>query len=314
MKQLLRRFTSLVAVLVIVTLAITFMVTQMPGDPAYVILGENATPEQVQVIHEQLGLDESFWTRYVDWIGGAVQGDFGTSLRTGEDVSSAILSRFPVTLELMILAQIIALVLAIPMALYSAFHHRRLVDRASAGFSFACISVAPFVTAIALIWVFAVKLNVLPASGYVPFEDGLWQNLRAMILPAFSLALVPLGMYQRVLRSDLGTAVQEDFILAARAKGMGQANLMFRQALRPSSLGALTLAGMVTAALIGGSVVIESIFALPGLGQVMVLSIANRDIVMIQALVLLIAVVYVVINMCIDILYRFVDPRISHGD
>lgn len=313
MKHVLKRFGSLLIVLVVVTLAISYMVGKFPGEPAYAILGEDATPEQVAQVNSELRLDESFVSRYGHWVSDAVQGDFGTSLRTREDAGQAIQNRFAVSLEVMVLAQLIAIAVAIPLALVGSFKRGGLVDRAGAWFSFGTISIAPFVTAVVLILLFAVKLRWLPASGYVPISDGLWPNLKSMILPALSLAFVPLGIYQRVLRSDLGLTVQEDFILAARAKGMRRGNLMFRQALRPSSLGFLTLAGINTAALIGGSVVIEQIFALPGLGQLMVLSIGFRDIVMIQALVLLIAVVYVVINTAIDILYRFVDPRVSHA-
>lgn len=312
MKRFLIRLASLVAVLLIVTVAITYMVDQLPGDPARAILGEDATPEQVAQVREELRLDEPFLVRYGLWLSDALQGDFGTSLRTKEQVSEAIVNRFPVSLELMILAQLIAIAVAVPLAIYGAYRRGGVVDRASSTFSFMCISIAPFMTAIILSYIVAVQLKWVPASGFVPLEEGLWANLRTVILPSLALALVPLGVYQRILRSDLAQTMDEDFILAAQAKGMGPVNIMLRQALRPSSLGILTLAGINTAALIGGSIVIESIFALPGLGQLMVQSIGSRDIVTLQALVLLIALVYVLINAVIDGLYRVVDPRVGH--
>lgn len=313
MRPVLSRVLSLLTVLLLVTLAISFMVDQLPGDPARAILGEDATLAQVEILRQQLKLDDPFLVRYAEWLGGALSGDFGTSIRTQENAGQAILVRAPVSIQLMIMAQILAIVLAIPLAVYSAFRPGRALDRSSAALAFASISVAPFVTALVLILVFAVWWPILPTSGFVPISQDLGANLRSMILPACALALVPFGVYQRVLRSDMGTTLGEDFILAARAKGMRPRNLIWRQALRPSSLGFLTLAGLNMAALIGGSVVIEMIFALPGLGQLMALSISSRDIVVMQALVLLIALVYIVINLCIDLLYRFVDPRVTHA-
>lgn len=313
MKPVLLRIASLLAVLVIVTLAISFMVDQLPGDPARAILGEDATPAQIEILRQQLRLDDPFLTRYFSWLGGVLTGDFGASIRTQEDVAQAILARAPVSIQLMIMAQIFAIALAIPLAVFSAYRPRTVLDRTSAGFAFASISVAPFVTALILILVFAVWWQLLPPSGYTPLTSGLWENIRSMILPSIALALVPFGVYQRILRSDMGNTLGEDFILAARAKGMPPRNLMWRQALRPSSLGFLTLAGLNTASLIGGSIVIETIFALPGLGQLMTLSISSRDIVVMQSLVFLIAVVYILINLSIDLLYRFVDPRVAHA-
>lgn len=312
MKQISSRVASVLVVLLLSSLAITFMVGRMPGDPAYTILGDHPTHEQVIEVHRQLRVGEPFVHRYAGWLGDALHGDFGTSLRTQEPIAHAIGVRFPVSLELMILAQLFAIAIAVPLAVYAAFHPGGIVDRLSALLSFAGISIAPFVTALLLILLFAAKLKWFPAGGYTAFLDNPLQNLRGMVLPALSLALVPMGIYQRVLRSDLATVVREDFILAARAKGMLQGNLMFRQALRPASLGFMTLAGINTATLIGGSVVIESIFALPGLGQFMALSIASRDLVAVQAMVLLIALAYVLINLTIDVLYRFVDPRVTH--
>lgn len=313
MRPIIARILSFLIVLVLVTLAISFMVDQLPGDPARAILGEDATPAQVEILRQQLHLDDPFLTRYWNWLTNAAVGEFGTSIRTQEDAGAAILVRAPISIQLMIMAQLIAMLMSIPLAVYSAYRPGLRLDRASAGLAFASISVAPFITAMVLILVFAVWWPIFPASGYVPIGQGLWENLRSMILPAIALALVPFGIYQRVLRSDMGTTFGEDFILAARAKGMPPRNLMWRQALRPSSLGFLTLAGLNTASLIGGSIVIETIFALPGLGQLMTQSITTRDIVMMQALVLLIALVYIVINLVIDLLYRFVDPRVSHA-
>lgn len=313
MRSILARTLSFLIVLVLVTLAISFMVDQLPGDPARAILGEDATPAQVEILRQQLHLDDPFLTRYWNWLTNAAVGEFGTSIRTQEDAGAAILVRAPISIQLMVMAQIIAMLMSIPLAVHSAYRPGRRLDRASAGLAFASISVAPFITALVLILVFAVWWPIFPASGYAPIGQSLWENLRSMILPAIALALVPFGIYQRVLRSDMGTTFNEDFILAARAKGMPPRNLMWRQALRPSSLGFLTLAGLNTASLIGGSIVIETIFALPGLGQLMTQSITTRDIVMMQALVLLIALVYIIINLVIDLLYRFVDPRVTHA-
>lgn len=303
--------------LLLVMFGVTFLVSVMldflPGDPARAILGEDATEEQLAIVRQDLRLDDPVILRYLDWLMSALQGDLGTSYRTGQPVGEAILQRIPVSIELMILVQVIALVLAVIFAVYAAYRPNGWLDRITTAWSFAAISTPHFVVGLLLVFVFAVTLGVLPASGFVPLSEGLWPNLTTMFLPALALALEPCGVYQRLLRSDMQTTMKEDFVLAAQAKGMSAPNILFRQVMRPSSFSLVTLAGINTARLIGSAVVIETLFALPGLGRLLVDSVNARDFVMIQAIVAVIAVFYVFVNIVIDLLYLLIDPRVRAG-
>lgn len=308
-----KRIVHLVLVLLIVTVAVSAMLSLLPGDPAVAILGPDATPEQIAALRAQLNLDDPFWVRYWHWISGLLQGDFGVSYRTNVPVRQTIMERLPVSLELMVLAQVIALGGALLLAISGAARPGGLLDRLSASFAFGVVSIPTFTFGLILVLVFAVQLRALPASGFAPIQDGLGANLASVVLPAITLALHPLGVYQRVLRTDLGATMGENFILAARARGHSGGNLMFRHALRPASFGLLTLAGITTATLLGSTVVVESVFAMPGLGSLLAESIRARDLIVVQAMVALIALVYVVINGVIDLLYAIIDPRVSHA-
>lgn len=309
--------TQKVGHLIIVLFAVTFLVSLMldflPGDPARAILGEDASDEQVAILREQMNLDASVFVRYFEWLTAALAGDLGTSFRTGQPVGEAILQRVPVSIELMILVQVIALVIAIALAVYAVYRPNGWVDRISTAWSFAAISAPHFVVGLLLVFVFAVTLGVLPATGFVPLEQGLWVNLSTMLLPALALSLEPAGVYQRLLRSDMQATMKEDFVLAAQAKGMSTMNILFRQVFRPSSFSLVTLAGINTARIIGSAVVIETLFALPGLGRLLVDSVNSRDFIMIQAIVAVIAVFYVFVNIVIDLFYLVLDPRVRSG-
>lgn len=308
-----RKIGHLIIVLFAVTFLVSVMLDFLPGDPARAILGEDATPDQIAMLREQLKLDEPVIVRYFDWLVSALQGDLGTSFRTGQPVGEAIVQRIPVSVELMLLVQVIALTIAVIFAVYAAYRPNGVVDRISTAWSFAAISAPHFVVGLLLVFVFAVTLGWLPASGFVPLSEGLGPNLMTMILPAIALALEPAGVYQRLLRSDMQTTMKEDFVLAAQAKGMSASNILLRQVFRPSSFSLVTLAGINTARLIGSAVVIETLFALPGIGRLLVDSINARDFVMIQAIVAVIAVFYVFVNIVIDLLYLVLDPRVRSG-
>ncbi|GAA5050782.1 peptide/nickel transport system permease protein [Thermocatellispora tengchongensis] len=307
---MLKRLAHLTLVLVGVTFLVSVMLDFLPGDPARAILGEDASAEQVARLRATLKLDEPVWVRYADWVTGALQGDFGTSYRTAQPVTEAILQRLPVSIQLMVFVQVLALVMALAAAIYGVYRPRGLVDRVSTGWAFAAISTPHFVVGLFLVFVFAVHLGWLPASGYRPLGDGLAANLQSILLPALAMSLEPAGVYQRLLRNDMQVTMREDFILAAQAKGMSSANILIRQALRPSSFSLVTLAGINTARLIGSAVVVETLFAIPGLGRLLVDSITARDFVTIQAVVAVIAVAYVLVNAAIDLLYVLLDPRV----
>jgi peptide/nickel transport system permease protein len=313
-RYVLQRIPSLIATLFAVSVLTFLLTTLLPGDPALQILGaENATPEAIKAVREDLGLDDPLPMQYLHWLGDALTGDFGRSYRTSEPVSDAILERLPVTAEIGILAIVIALLIAIPLGMLSAYRAGQRTDRAISATSFGLLAVPNFMVAILLIFVFAVWLGVLPATGWVNFTDDPVQNMRSALLPALSLAIAEMAVYTRLLRTDMIATLQQDFVTMARVKGVSDRRILFRHALRPSSFSLMTVAGVQVGAIIGGSVVIETLFALPGVGRLLFDSVVQRDLVMVQGVALVIAVSYVVVNFTVDILYSFLDPRISHG-
>ncbi len=247
-------------------------------------------------MHERLGLDEPVLQRYLDWLGDLVHGDLGRSYRTNEPVTRMITERLPVTGEIVLLTILLSLLLAIPIGIYSAYRANGLFDQGWALLSSLFISFPPFVSSLALVFVMALTLGWLPATGWSDLGDGLADNLRYVALPVITLALYELPQYARILRADMVATLQEDFILSARAKGVPVRRILLRHALRPSSVSLLTLASLSIGRLIGGAVIVESIFAVPGVGQLIVVNIQSRDVVVVQGVVMFVALVYVVIN------------------
>ncbi len=305
-----RKFARLIAVVLAVSALTFLMVSLLPGDVAYLIVGQDASEAEVNAVRARLGLDRPIVERYVVWLWAALQGDLGLSLRSSEPVMDAILSRLPVTVELLVLSQILALSLAVPAGIVSAYYQGRRIDRILTSTAFAMISIPGFVLAIVLIFVFAIRLGWLPATGYEPLSEGLWTNLRTFVLPAFSIALVEWVPLMRTLRSDMIATLQEDFISLARAKGLSTWRILTYHALRPSSFTLITLLGLAVGSLIGGALIIEIIFALPGVGRLLVTAIYARDYLVVQGCILFIAVAYVSVNFLVDVVYALLDPRI----
>ena len=311
----LRRIRKRLVHLLIVLLAVTFLsfvvVDLLPGDAAVVVAGDNATPEQVQQVREDLQLDRPLLVRYVDWLGGVVTGDLGRSFRTGQPVAEALAQRIPVSFEITIVAQLLALLIAVPLAVYSAYRPGRVVDRASMTLGFGAAAMPTFVFGMVLIVIFAGGLtSILPATGYTGFFENPLANLRSIILPCLTLMIAEAAIYRQLLRSDMISTLQEDFILMARSKGLGARTILLRHALRPSSFSLITLSGLNIGRLLGGTVIVETLFAIPGLGQLIVQAVFNRDYMILQGGLLFVAVAYVVINMLIDLLYLALDPRV----
>jgi peptide/nickel transport system permease protein len=308
-----RRLITLAPVLVAVSLLTFLIAALLPGDLAIAMLGPDATPETLAALRADMGLDQPLWKRYLVWFGGVLQGDLGRSFRTGETILSAILHRLPVSIELMLIAQFFAFSLAIPLAIVCATRAGGTFDRVVSGAAFAKLSLPSFMVAILLIYVFAVQLRWLPATGYVPFAEDPWGNLRAFVLPALTLAFGEWPVLMRVLRSDMITTLQEDYIAMAKAKGLKPARILLVHALKPSSLTLVTVAGINIGRLIGGALIVETIFALPGIGRLLVSAIYARDFIMLQGVVLFVAAGFVIINFIVDLLYAMLDPRIRHG-
>lgn len=308
-----RRVLYLVPVLLAVTLLTFLVASLLPGDLALAMLGDQATPENVAGLRAKLGLDLPAWQRYLHWLSGVVVGDFGQSHRTGEMVLHAIANRLPVSIELMLLAQLGALVVGVPLGILCAAKANSPLDRVLSSAAFGLLSMPPFMLAILLIFAFSVQLGVLPATGYTPFTQDPVANLVSMVLPAASLALVEWPVLMRILRSDMITTLQEDFIAMAKAKGLKHRRILFVHALKPSSFTLVTVTGLNVGRLIGGALIIETIFALPGLGRLLVEAIYTRDFIVLQGGVLFVAVAYVLVNFIVDLLYTVLDPRIRHG-
>ncbi len=308
-----RKLLYLVPVVLAVT-AVTFLIASLlPGDLAIAMLGDQATPENVAALHQKLGLDLPLWRQYLLWLGHVLSGDLGTSHRTGETVLHAIAGRLPVSIELLVMAQLGGLLVGVPLAILCAVRPDSSFDRTVSGIAFGMLSMPPFLLAILLIFIFALRLGVLPATSFVPLSQDVLGNLRSMVLPGATLALLEWPAIMRVLRSDMISTLQEDYIAMARAKGLSPRRILLVHALKPSSLTLVTLIGLNIGRLIGGAVVTESIFALPGIGRLLVEAIYTRDFIVLQGGVLFVAVAYVLINFAVDLLYSALDPRIRHG-
>jgi peptide/nickel transport system permease protein len=308
-----RRLLYLVPVLVAVSLLTFLIASLLPGDLAYVILGDQATPDKVAALRHDMGLDQPIWWRYLGWLGHVLEGDFGRSFRTGQTVLQAVAERLPVSFELMLLAELAALAIGIPLAIACAVRAGSAFDRFMTGSAFGMLSVPAFLAAILLIYLFAVELHWLPATGYVPFSEDPLGNLRCFVLPALTLALGEWPVLMRVLRSDMISTLQEDYIAMARAKGLKPSRILLVHALKPSSLTLVTVTGINIGRLMGGTVIVESVFALPGIGRLLLGAIYTRDLIILQGVVLCVACGYVLMNFIVDMLYAVLDPRIRHG-
>ncbi|MFL6650041.1 MAG: ABC transporter permease [Sulfurifustaceae bacterium] len=308
-----RKIVYLTVVVFAVT-ALTFLLAALlPGDLAMSLLGDQATPENVAALRSRLGLDLPLWRRYLEWLAHALTGDLGFSPRTGETAMHAILSRLPVSLELAVLAQLGALAIGVPLGIWSAARHGSRFDRIASGVAFGVLSVPPYLLAIVLIFVFSVRLGILPSAGFVPLSDGLGAHLLSLLLPALTLALVSWPAPMRVLRADMIATLGENYIALARAKGLRTRRILLVHALKPSSLALVTVTGFNFGQLISIAVVVETIFALPGLGRLLVDSLYTRDFMVLQATVVFITVAFVLVNFVVDLLYAVLDPRIRHG-
>jgi peptide/nickel transport system permease protein len=314
LRLVVKRLLMAIPIMLGVTVLTFWVLSLIPGNAAQQLLGPEATPEDIAQLEQQLGLDKPGVVRYLEWLQGAVTGDLGNSIVSRQPVSDILSDRLPVTAELVLLAFVVSLVLAIPVALLAAHKPGGVMDRISMVVSTLGLSVANYVLALLLVLVFAVSLGWLPAIGYVPLEDGLWANLRGMILPSAAIGLPLFCFYTRFLRGDLVDQMQqEEYVTTARAKGVGSWSVLIRHAFRNSSFGLITVVGLNLGALIGGTVIIEQIFALPGIGQMLLQAINTRDFVVVQAAVVIFALVAVIANLVVDLLYAVLDPRIRYG-
>jgi peptide/nickel transport system permease protein len=308
---LIRRLLLTLPILFIVSVVCWSMINLIPGDPATVILGPEASEQAKEQMRERLGLNDPLVVQYVDWLGNVLRGDLGESLRDGTPVSQLILQRLPVTLELAIGTFLVSLTIAVVAGILSASNRGTWVDYLSTGFALGGISIPHFWLGMMFIIIFAVNLGVLPASGYVPFFEDPMANIAAMVLPVFATGLRESAELTRMLRSSLLEELGSDYIRTAFSKGLSKRVVVIRHAVRNALIPFVTASGLQVAALLGGLVVTEQVFQLPGVGRLIVESILERDFTVVQGAVLTVTAIVVLINVLVDMLYAVIDPRIA---
>jgi peptide/nickel transport system permease protein len=307
-----RRVLSTIPVMAIVALFVFSLLYIAPGDPAAIIAGDQATPEQIAQIRVNLGLERPFLVRFTEWVWQILRGDLGISIFTSLPVTQLIKQRIEPTLSLMIVTLIVSVAVAVPMGVIAAWKAGSLIDRLIMAFAVVGFSVPVFVVGYVLAYVFALELDWLPVQGYTPIAEGFWPWLQNLILPAISLGLIYIALIARITRATMLEVLSQDYIKTARAKGMGQRAILFIHALKNAAVPIVTVIGLGIALLIGGAVVTESVFVIPGLGRLTVDAILRRDYPVIQGIVLLFSFTYVLVNLGVDLVYTLVDPRIRY--
>jgi peptide/nickel transport system permease protein len=310
---ILRRLVMLVPVLIVVGVVVFGLVHLTPGDPAAVILGDRATPEDIARLREQLGLNDPLPVQFVRWFGNVLRLDFGESIFLGEPVTQALLNRVQPTVLLTVYALSIQVLIGIPAGVLAAVRYNSPLDRTLTVMAISGSAIPTFFLGILLILIFAVHLRWLPSGGYVPFGEDPVAHFKAMLLPAFALGFSAAGLLARLVRSSMLDVLREDYVRTAFAKGLPEQLVIVRHALRNALIPALTIIGISIGALLGGAVVTETVFTIPGMGRLVVQSIARRDYPVIQGAIIAIAMTYVLVNLIIDVLYVYIDPRVRLG-
>jgi peptide/nickel transport system permease protein len=310
-KYLIRRLLQLVVVAFIISVLVFLLVHLLPGDPSVTILGPNDTAHNRAVLFQQLGLDKPLVQQYTTWLGAVFHGNLGQSYLNHESVRHIISTGWPIDLELIIISQVIAFAVALPLALVTARRPNRPLDNVATTGTFGLLALPPFVIAPIMVAVFAVGLHWFPATGYVPFTQDPATNLHDMILPSLAITAGSVAVYYRLFRSDLISTLQEDFITMARSKGLSPSRIMWRHAFRPSSFSLLAAAGVNIGALIAGTFIVEYLFAISGLGYSLVVAVNQRDYLVVQGITLVVAIAYVVLQFIIDFVFTLVDPRVA---
>jgi peptide/nickel transport system permease protein len=314
LRFILRRLILLVPVILIVGTVVFVLIHLTPGDPAAVILGPDATADQIESLRDRLGLNEPLYIQYVEWFAGAIRLDFGESIFLGQPVTEALLDRAQPTLLLTFYALTIQVLIAIPFGVISAVKHNSIIDRVLMVLSISGAAIPSFFLGIMLILFFAVRLQWLPSGGYTSITEDPVQHFKQMIMPAFALGFTSAGLLARLVRSSMLDVLKEDYIRTAQAKGLPQRLMVVRHALRNALIPAITVIGYSLGGLLGGAVVTETVFTIPGMGRLVVQSVARRDFPVIQGAILLIATIYVLANLLVDVLYVYIDPRVRYGN
>jgi peptide/nickel transport system permease protein len=311
-RYVLRRLAAFAATLFFVSLLVFVAIRVLPGDPALVIMGTEGSPEATARLRQALGLDRPLLVQYLDWVRRALGGDLGTSIQYDVPVGQLILSRLPVTLPLMLMAALIMVLLAVPFGLYAATRHRRLGDYLTMVLSQVGIAVPSFWLGLLLILLFSVRLGWLQSGGFAGWEQGPWPAVRSLLLPALALGFFQGAVLIRATRSAVLDVLREDYVRTARAKGVRERLVLGKHALRNALIPVVTVAGVQLGQLMAGSIVLESVFALPGLGRLALGAITARDLPVVQGVTLFVASAIVAINFAVDLAYLLLDPRLRH--
>ena len=311
-RYVVRRLLAAIPVLLLVSLGVFMLIHVIPGAPVETLLGERAHPETVRRLREQLGLDQPLTKQYVIWLARVLRGDLGRSIRTPQPVTEALWQRLPVTLHLTIQAMLLSLIMAVPLGILAAVHRNSVLDRLAVVFASVGASVPTFWMGLMLILLFGLRLRWLPPSGYVRLPANPVESLRRMLLPALSLALVLSAEVARMTRASLIEQLNQDYIRTARAKGLSERMVLLRHTLKNAMIPVVTVIGLQLGRVFGGAVVVETVFALPGLGRMLVDAIFTRDFPAVQGVVLVTAVGVVTSSLMVDILYAYLDPRIRY--
>jgi peptide/nickel transport system permease protein len=311
---LVRRLLLALPALLGVAATVFLLMRAVPGDVVTNLVGlqGNVTPERLAELRRMFGLDLPVHVQFREWLLAALQGDLGSSLRTGRPITTDLALRFPVTLELTLMSMLIAVAIAVPLGVLAALKRGSWVDYATSVFALLGLSVPGFFLGILLILLFSLRLGWLPPAGYVPFMESPLQNLRHMLLPATSLGLILAAATTRIVRSTMLEVLSRDYVRTARAKGLGERTVIYRHALRNTLIPVVTVVGLQFGALLGGAVIIEHVFSLPGVGRFALEGINLRDYPVVQGAVLLVAATFIAVNLLVDILYSLIDPRVRY--
>jgi peptide/nickel transport system permease protein len=310
---ILKRIASLIPVLFVVSVVVFLVIYLIPGGPATALLGMEASPDQIAALNAELGFDRPFLVQYADWLLGVLHGDWGESYFLNQSVISSIGEYFGPTLSLAILAQIFALILSVPMGILAARHRGTWIDVTAVALSLLGTAIPGFLLSMLLMLFFAVSLRWFPVAGYAPLSAGFFEHLKYLFLPALSLGVIQAAYLTRMTRSSMLDVLNQNYIRTARARGLKERTVVLGYALKNAAPGILTAVGQSFGSLVTGTIVTETLFNIPGLGMLMMSAISRRDVFVIQGVVLFVTLLYVLVNLIVDILYGFVDPRLMPG-
>jgi len=308
-----RRLLMMIPTIVLVGILTFLLIRLIPGDPAAQMLGLEATPQEIEKLRREMGLDQPIYKQFLIWGGNALRGDLGNSIFLQQPVSRAILEHLECTISLALLALTYAVLVAVPIGVIAAVKQNAWQDKVVMSFALFGVSAPSFWLGLVAIFVFAVYLGWFPSQGYEMFEDGVKQWLWFITLPALSLGVQTAALVARMTRSSMLEVLRQDYIRTARAKGLKEKVVVFKHALKNGLIPVLTVVGMTLGTLLGGAVITETVFSLPGIGQLVITAIRNRDYPMVQGVIMFIAMVYVFANLLVDVLYSWFDPRIKYG-